>query len=232
MKIIHAVCDENGKARGGQLGDQTGKEIREQNWYDRPWSQYIECTDRALAEHAVTIAKAICKGDYGYSQDARWTGYDAICKHGIENGRGDFDCSSLVLSCYVLTGLNIREKKGSTHDLAEILSATGKFKVYCDSEHLKNPNLAKIGSMFCTPGAHVCICIEDGKACMSDEEPSRELIRAKGSIRVRETPQTGKTLAIAHKGDVIEVYGSDPETGWYMTSTGYVTNNSRYVEKC
>ena len=27
VKIAHAVGDENGKARGGEAGDQTGKEV-------------------------------------------------------------------------------------------------------------------------------------------------------------------------------------------------------------
>lgn len=236
MRIIHAVCDENGRANGGAPGDQTGKEILEAAWYVRKggWTQYLECVDRALAEHAVTIARAIAKGNYGYSQDAgkngRWSGYDAILEHGIENGVGNFDCSSLVLSCYRLAGLKIKEKAGSTHDLADRLLETGKFALVTSEPFLSEPEYAAIGGIYCTPGAHTCICIEDGAKYQGEEVPERELIRAKGSIRIRETPKTGKTLAIAHKGDVIEVYGTDEESGWYKTATGYITNNTRYVE--
>lgn len=239
MKIIHAVSDENERARGGIAGDQTGKEIREAKWYDRPWAQYIECKDTDLAAHAVTIIKAICAGNYGYNQDARWTGYDAICKYGIESGCGDFDCSSLVLSCYRLAGLSIKEKTGSTRDVAKILTATGKFKLSTDRADLSTADHARKGALFCTPGKHVCMCIEDGPnveipAPAGQQTVDRQLVRALGSVRIRETPKDGKTISIAHEGDVIEVYGTDEATGWYKTGTGFITKNERYVEviKC
>lgn len=238
MRIVHAICDENGSSHGGAPGDQTGKEIRDQEWYRRSggWEQYLECTDRALAEHAVTIAKAIVDGNYGYSQDGgkngRWSGYDAILEKGIENGCGNFDCSSFVLSCYRLAGLRIKEKSGSTHDLAKILLETGKFALVTSEPFLSDPERAAIGGLYCTPAAHVCMCVEDGKKYRGEDVPERELIRAKGSVRIRETPKDGRTLAVAHKGDVIEVYGTDEESGWYKTSSGYITANERYVEKC
>ena len=52
VKIAHAIGDENGKARGGKAGDQTGKEILVTNWYKRTggWEVYLECTDKALAK--------------------------------------------------------------------------------------------------------------------------------------------------------------------------------------
>lgn len=241
MKIIHAVTDENGNAKGGRIGDQTGKEIRQADWYKRSggWSQYIEPLDANLANRAVIIAKAICNGNYGYSQSNRWTGYDSICRNGIENGCGDFDCSSLVLSCYRLAGLQIKEKSGSTRDAAKILTATGKFRLYTDEEHLTNPDRACKGSMFCTPAKHICICIEDGNGYKEradsavenvTDEPKNWVI-AKGSVRIRESPKTGKTIAIAHKGAKVEVFGQDEESGWYKTACGFITNNERYIEK-
>lgn len=246
MKIVHAVCDENGEAHGGIPGDQTGKEIREQNWYNRSgggWEQYIECTDQSIADKAVAFAKAICAGNYGYNQDKRWSGYDSILADGIENGCGDFDCSSLVLGVYRLAGLNIKEKSGSTRDAAKILTATGKFRLVTEGDVLTNPELAKKGSCYCTPGQHIVVCIEDGKKVEitqdSSDDPiqsvtARQIIRIrknKDNVRIRETPKTGKTVVIAHAGDIIEVYGTDVETGWYKTASGYITNNERYIEK-
>jgi len=230
MRIVHAVSNEFGEGRGGAPGDQTGKEIREAKWYDKPWKQVIIPKDRALASSGVVIAKAIAEGNYGYDRDRRWTGYEAICASTIEDGIGDFDCSSLVLSCYKLAGLNIQEKKGSTRDIAKILCDTGKFELVEEGEMLTDPELVRKGTLYCVPGSHVVMCIEDGER--SEEEPSTtERVRAKGSVRIRETPKTGKTIAIAHKGDIIEVYGQDEETGWYKCVTGYITNNERYVEK-
>lgn len=250
MRIIHAVCDENGKARGGIAGDQTGKEIREAKWYVREggWAQYIECTDEAIAGRAVIIAEAIEKGNYGYSQDNRWSGYESICSSTIEGGRGDFDCSSLVLSCYILAGLNIRPS-GSTHDLAKRLCDTGKFVCYTGAGHTENCDKARKGSLYCTPGKHVIMCIEDGSQVPVNEISSNDQgvsevevpvyapanqVKALGSVRIRDVPKTGKTIAIAHKGDLLEVFDTDPETGWYKTASGFITNNEKYVEviKC
>lgn len=45
--------------------------------------------------------------NFGYSQNNRWAGYNSIKSNGgqVSGARGDFDCSSLVISCYVLAGI-------------------------------------------------------------------------------------------------------------------------------
>ena len=42
VKIGSARIDENGKAHGGQAGDQTGKEVSTQSWYlnSKGWRVY------------------------------------------------------------------------------------------------------------------------------------------------------------------------------------------------
>ena len=44
--IIHASINEQGKISGGQLGDQTGKEVCIRSWYSKPWSYVITAKDR------------------------------------------------------------------------------------------------------------------------------------------------------------------------------------------
>lgn len=241
MKIVHAVANELGTANGGVPGDQTGREIRIADWYRKPWEMYIEPVDRNLGFRAAEIAKLIAAGNFGYDRVNRWTGYKSIISGGgneaaIRSGKGDFDCSALVIACYILAGLEI-SASGYTGNLEKIFRAQG-FKVYKDPQHLDTPQAAVAGGMYCTAGEHVCICVEDGQGVEPVGAPKQEpaegedgvRIRIKrGTVRIRKRPVDGKTLAFVRKGDVLKVIGQDP-SGWYIVEGGYITNNSKYVE--
>lgn len=164
IKIGHASIDENGKVSGGKTGDQTGKEICVRNWYSKPWNVYLECTDKALADKAAGIMECICADDnYGYDQNQRLTGYNAIVKNGgkVHGAEGEFDCSSLVSSCYRLAGLKI-SPSCTTRNLRVELIKTGKFKVYTDTPHLTSDKYAKRGGIYLAEGSHVVMALEDG----------------------------------------------------------------------
>lgn len=164
IKIGHASIDENGKVSGGKTGDQTGKEICVRNWYSKPWNVYLECTDKVLADKAASIMECICADDkYGYDQNQRLTGYNAIVKNGnrIHGAEGEFDCSSLVSTCYKLAGLNI-SPSCTTRNLRVELIKTGKFKVYTDTPHLTSDKYAKRGGIYLAEGSHVVMALEDG----------------------------------------------------------------------
>ena len=166
VKIGHAVMDENGKAGydGEKAGDQTGKEICTRNWYNNGWNVYLECTSENLAKKAAKIMEQICNdSSYGYSQPRRWQGYKSIVKNGgdISKGSGGFDCSSLVIACYVLAGLNMAAD-GYTGNMRNKLLATGKFRLYMDSKHLTSDKYAKVGGIYLKEGSHVVMALEDG----------------------------------------------------------------------
>lgn len=168
VKIGHAVMDENGKAGydGEKAGDQTGKEICTRNWYNNNWNVYLECTSDSLAKKAAKIMEQICKdSSYGYSQPRRWDGYKSIVKNGgdISKGSGGFDCSSLVIACYVLAGLNMAAD-GYTGNMRTRLMNTGKFRLYMDSKHLTSDKYAKVGSIYLKEGSHVVMALENGSA--------------------------------------------------------------------
>ena len=171
IRIGHASIDENGKISGGKVGDQTGKEIFIRNWYSKPWNVYLECTDRSLANKAADWMEKICKNDnFGYDQSERWTGYNSIKKNGFEKAKGEFDCSSLVITCYILAGLNM-SADGYTGNLQKKLLQTGKFVAYTDSSHLLKDNYAKRGGIYLKEGSHVVMALEDG---IGDKNPYKE----------------------------------------------------------
>ncbi len=179
IKIGNASIDERRKASGGTAGDQTGKEICIRAWYSKPWNVYLECTDKALADKAAEIMEQICADpNYGYDQVDRWTGYNAIKKNKnkVAGAVGEFDCSSLIITCYILAGLQT-SADGYTGNLRAKLLATGKFKAYTDPAHLTSDKLAKRGSIYLKEGSHVVMALEDGNKPINPYKEPKETIK-------------------------------------------------------
>lgn len=239
-KIVEAYSDENGKARGGQRGDQSGKEIRVREFYirDGGFSVYLECTDPLLAEAAAFNAQLIAEdSSFGYNQDDRWRGYKEIISGGSidEAETGDFDCSSLCVAAYILAGLDMKPE-GYTGNLERLFLETGKFVAYKDAEHLNSSKLAKRGGMYLEPKKHVFMMLEDGSDAGTVPPPaasapssSEKRVYAKGSVRVRNAPINGKALTTLHKGESLPYISV-----WYAVDldgeTAYISANKKYTE--
>jgi len=240
IKIGHAVMDELGKTIGATPGDQTGKEITISTWYaknsaGRVWQYYLECTDSAMAERAAEFMEQICTDRaFGYSQDKvrRWDGYRSIqVNGGLDSGaRGDFDCSTLVISCYIFAGLKMTPD-GYTGDMRSKLLATGKFQSYSDSAHISSDKLAKRGGIYLRNG-HTLMALENGGGASGTTEASD--LRIVGKIivdeinkwcNVRSGPGLEYTIiGRAKKNDTYSVYGVVED--WYQVdynaSVGYI----------
>lgn len=244
--IGHAVMDELGKTVGATPGDQLqlkGKKTEEicfSTWYaknsvGRVWKYYLECTDHVLAEHAAHYMEQICAdAAFGYSQNKtqRWSGYRSITANGgvVEGAAGDFDCSTLVISCYILAGLNITPD-GYTGSLHAKFLATGKFKSYSDSAHVGTDKLAKRGGIYLRDG-HVLLALADGSETGVDSTVID--LTAVGKIvvdgvkqwcNVRSGPGMEYTiLGRANKDDIYPIFGVDE--GWYRINykgtVGYI----------
>ena len=164
VKIGHASIDEKGKTIGTLKGDQTKKEIFTRDWYNGSWNVYLECIDPVLAKKSATILESICSNNnYGYSQPNRWSGYKSIINNSknISKGSGDFDCSSLIISSYILAGLDI-EPTGYTGNMRKLLLSTGKFIEYTDKKYLTSDKYASIGGIYIKEGKHVVMALGNG----------------------------------------------------------------------
>lgn len=249
--IGHASIDENGKIQGTTAGDQTGKEICTRSWYNKPWNVYLECLDDALAEKAATFMEQICAdADFGYSQPNRWKGYNSIINNGrkVAGAKGDFDCSSLVLSCYIFAGLSIAAS-GYTGNMKSILVGTGKFKAYTDSAHLTSDAYAKRGGIYLKESSHVVMALSNGsKASASSSGGSGAALSsagnkmyvgkgigtatAKTNMNVRAGSNTGsKSIGGVTKGASVEVL-EILSNGWYKivwpgASCGYAYTSNK-----
>ncbi len=242
IRIGHAVMDELGKTIGATPGDQLqlkGKKTEEigiSTWYaknsaGRVWKYYLECKDSAMAERAAEFMEQICRDSaFGYSQGntQRWSGYKAILANGgkVSGASGDFDCSTLIFSCYILAGLNV-EPDGYTGNLRAKFLATGKFKSYSDSAHVGSDKLARRGGIYLRDG-HVLMALEDGDSTETTAETVVGKIVVDGVkqwCNVRSGPGLEYTiLGRAKKDEVFALYGVDE--GWYRIgfngSTAYI----------
>ncbi|MEA4869889.1 MAG: SH3 domain-containing protein [Christensenella sp.] len=246
-KIAHAFSDENKQAKGGQAGDQTGREIFVQNWYERDggWEVYLEPTDRDMAEAAAATAIDIAEDDsFGYDQSQRWTGAEAIADAGdiFSAEASEFDCSSFVDTVYGINGLEI--ERGYTGNLEQRYVDTGLFIAHREPKYLKSGKYATVGGLYLTAGKHVAIVVEadenpaeteaDEDEPITEEETFTPYVLVLGSVNVRKTAGTdGKLFYIAHRGDRLPYLGADA-SGWYEVETpkgnGFISNKPKYTK--
>lgn len=242
-RIVHAFSDENKGSKGGVAGDQTGREIFEQDWYEREggWDVVLVPTDREMAQAAAASAIEIADDDsFGYDQSQRSTGIDAIREAGSISGAiaSELDCSSLAFLAYMLNGLEV--ELGYTGNLESRFMATGLFVAHRESAYTKSADLAPVGSLYLTAGKHVAIVVK------SDAEPNEEYVEDEadsidppyveviGSVNVRVAAgKENERLTTAHDGDKLPYLGADAATGWYKVETtkgtGFISNKLKYT---
>lgn len=98
IRIGSARIDERGKLTGGKAGDQTGREVSEQNFYVHSKGWYIiRPRSEAHAQKIAERMRAACANpNLGYDQNQR-TG---VIKNGIDSKiPTECDCSALVRAC-------------------------------------------------------------------------------------------------------------------------------------
>ena len=111
VKVGSARIDENGKAHGGQAGDQTGKEVSTQSWYlhSKGWRVY-RAKNPSVAEKIAQCMERACKNSkIGYDQDSRNTLYKEAEPFGFDVSKVttacETDCSALVRVCCAYAGI-------------------------------------------------------------------------------------------------------------------------------
>lgn len=167
-RIGHASIDERGKISGGIAGDQTGKEVCIREWYKKPWNVMIVCNDKAIAKKASEYMMNICNDpDFGYDQGQRLTGYNEIVARGVSGARpSEFDCSSLVSSCYKLAGVNVNPGN-TTRSIRENfksikVNGNNLFTIYTDNDHVNTDKFCEPGAIYLKEGSHVVMGIDYG----------------------------------------------------------------------
>lgn len=239
VKIGSARIDENGHARGGKIGDQTGKEVSTQNWYkhSKGWV-VIRAKGAFEAERIAQAMEAACKNNnIGYDQGNRLSLWNKAKPKGFFPGLVDekceTDCSALVRVCCAYAG--IITPNFTTANEKSVLKSTGDFYIITDSKVCDSSAYLLRGDILCTKtqGHTVVVLTNGSKAEPRIPKPKvREIRITGGSVNVRIGPGTEfKILGVVHKGDVMTLRG-EQENGWYpveyINQDGWVSG--KYAE--
>lgn len=253
--IGNAVGDENGKARGGEAGDQTGREVKIQPWYlnKKGW-RVFRPKSAETAQKLVYDMEAACENtNIGYDQGQRNTLYNVSKQYGFDCAKVDepceCDCSSLVRVCILYAGIKINDFNTASEPAR--LLATGEFEELTDPKYTDSPDYLTAGMVLCTATkGHTAIVLTNGSKAENDEpsheptpepepspepspkpvEPSYNVVVIGGSVYVRDKDsKAGKIMFTAHKKNRFPLIDIAP-SGWYHIETykgeAYISNKA------
>ena len=246
--VGNAVCDENGHARGGKPGDQTGRELRIQPWYlnAKGW-RVFRAKDPAVAKKIADDMRWACDNmAIGYNQSTRNTLYNAAKPFDFDCAKVtelcECDCSSLVRVCVLYAGIKINDFN-TTSEPTRLLN-TGAFDEMVGEKYTDESAYLREGDILVTrTKGHTLVILNDGdKAYDDDPEPEPEpeptpeppvewaykVLVIGDRVNVRDSDsKAGNILFTARKGNRFDLIDFAP-TGWYHIETykgpGYISN--------
>lgn len=178
VKIGHAVYDENGRARGGDPGDQTGREVTTRNWYDKPWTHVIRAKKEGNAEKIASAMEDACANNkIGYDQGNRTTLYTYAKAAGWNlskiTAKCECDCSSLVAVCVNAAGISV-SKDMYTGNEKSLLEKTGAFDIFTVGKYTRDDAYLKRGDILLGNG-HTAVVLTDGESAGKDSSDESTL---------------------------------------------------------
>lgn len=173
VKIGSARIDENGNAKGGKAGDQTGKEVSTQSWYKhkKGW-RVFRAKAPAVAEKIAQDMQWACDNKHiGYDQGQRLSLYDVAkplgfnCKRVTTNC--ETDCSALVRVCCAYAGVSLPNFRTPTEPAA--LLDSGAFEELKGSKYTDTDKYLKRGDILVTRSqGHTVVVLTNGSKAGND----------------------------------------------------------------
>ena len=173
--IGHASGDENGGARGGMAGDQTGREVCTRSWYRGGWNVVLRPKRAAVAEKMARTCEIICNGNLaGYDQYQRNTLRSELRKLGWDASKlttpCETDCSALMTACAEAAGVNVAYTKTSaggenapvTQNMRQRFFATGEFDVLLDRQYTDSDDYLLRGDVLVRESGHTAMALSNG----------------------------------------------------------------------
>ena len=176
-KIGSARIDENGKAHGGQPGDQTGKEVSTQAWYlsSKGWRVFRAKNPGVAEKIAQAMERACANPHIGYDQYQRNTLYNAAEAVDFDPGKVttdvETDCSALVRVCCAFAGITSLPAGFCTANEPTYLDKTGAFTELKGSKYTDQSAFLGRGDIMVTKVAgHTVVVLTNGNKYESDVE--------------------------------------------------------------
>lgn len=240
--IGHAVGDENGRASGGEAGNQNGRELRTQAWYLNPKGWVVlRPKSPEVAKKIAYDAKAAANNMHiGYDQKERNTLYTAAEKVGFDCAKVttdcECDCSALVKVCIAYAGIKVGHF--NTASEVNVLMKTGQFDKLTDAKYTEKSDYLRTGDILVTKiKGHTAIVLNNGDKAETQPGPfiaepaTSAYVLVLGSVNVRKLAPLGHVIYIAHKGDKLPYLGDTIEfsdkSKWYSVNSpsgpGYIS---------
>ena len=236
VKVGSARIDENGNAKNGKAGDQTGKEVSTQNWYkhSKGW-RVFRAKNTALGNLIADDMEYACLNkNIGYDQNQRGTLYTVAKPYGFNckkvTTKCECDCSSLVRVCCAYAGIMLPNFRTSNE--ASILLASGYFMEMKGKQYTDTSDCLIRGDILVTKTqGHTVIVLDNGSKVGKDLEGY--ILVTASAVNVRVEPKKGTTiLGVVHRWDRLEYKGIASNNSWYETryngKVAYITR--KYTE--
>ena len=259
VQISTCGGDENGRARGGKAGDQTGNEWKIRSWYSSPWDCVLRHPDLAVRNELASLSvKAAKNNAIGYDQNERTTSWECLKSVGYDPAKitkkCETDCSAGVCALTKAVGyrlglpvLQAISADGWTGVMKEMFRKAG-FEVLTAKKYLTSIRYLENGDILLNEQKHTCIAV----VSESEEKPTEPVqyyaekfdkgVAGKyrvtaSALNVRAGSGTNTpVVAVAYRGHRVMCYGyySDKSDGrWYYVQfdghTGFVRGD--YVER-
>lgn len=171
VKIGHASADENGKAYGGKDGDQTKREVRLDEWYEKGWNYVLRPKSKELAEKSAQACEAACNNNnVGYNQHRRNTLYACALEVGFDLSKikkpCSCDCSSLMHVCAIAGGARLSYGSNglTTTTMVKMFVASGNYEKMSATKYTTSDKYLQRGDILVKEGSHTLMILEDGDA--------------------------------------------------------------------
>ena len=179
--ISNSGSDENGAYSGGQAGDQTGKEWRMRDWYNRPWTCVLRYPDQKVALKIAQLAIDAALNDHiGYDQSQNRTYLAQLKSVGWEPSKitvnCEADCSAGVCANVTAAGYLIGIKALQNHtgtytgNMRSALTKAG-FQLLTDSKYLTSGDYLLPGDILLNDGHHTATNVTIGKKVKGEWKP-------------------------------------------------------------
>lgn len=221
VTVGSARIDENGKAKGGKAGDQTGKEVSTQSWYKhkKGWIVLRPINSACAEKIADDMEYACANKNIGYDQNQRNTLYNVAKDVGFNcskvKTKCETDCSALVRVCCAYAGIMVSNFR--TTDEVSILMATGEFIKLTDAKYTESENYLLRGDILVTKTqGHTVVVLTNGKNAKPRNPLYQitEILVTSKSVYVRDAPK-GEPIGLAYKGQSFKYISTDEKIGWY-----------------
>ena len=161
MKIVHATNNEIGGVIHGLPGDQTKREVLEQDFFEYEWEYVFRAKSDNVSESVAGFASVIAANDHiGYGQDDRYTMY-LLAKElnwdfaAIKDDCAT-DCSQLVATVLIASGVNVSPYMYTGNEKG-CIQGTGEFVTV---KYERNMRLLRGDIILTTKRGHTCIVVE------------------------------------------------------------------------